>query len=329
VLHENFRICIPQARDLIIYIYPLHQFTGNDRRCKYLVDGFVEDLSTTDLKVLAKLEADNPVEFGKVGYRFRKQFNEGWFDGIVVKVLKRGGKIYLRRCSSSHKISFSHSNFSYPFEANGKDRRVHYSGDDDFEDLSLDDLRMLASLDHQACDECRSRTIYCDGTQPFCLNNETMNQEVEQEAEEAAQSESEDGDDESRSSRSRSSRGSQRKGSSQKAPSQKASSQRARPTKKQESNHVNSFQPTDKDMVLSLKDEQYRTALFQAFRKLGAKKETERDKDVERQTKLDVFNSFQDSGIRFVKHINYRKPDLGLMEADEAYARDSKCIVFL
>eukprot|EP00985_Skeletonema_marinoi_P002003 scaffold814_cov128-Skeletonema_marinoi.AAC.8 len=269
---------------------------GNDKRCKYLVDGFVEDLSTTDLKVLAKLEADNPVEFGKVGYRFRKQFNEGWFDGIVVKVLKRG--------------------------ANGKDRRVHYSGDDDFEDLSLDDLRMLASLDHQACDECRSRTIYCDGTQPFCLNNETMNQEVEQEAEEAAQSESEDGDDESRSSRSRSSRGSQRKCSSQKAPSQKASSQRARPTKKQESNHVNSFQPTDKDMVLSLKDEQYRTALFQAFRKLGAKKETERDKDVERQTKLDVFNSFQDSGIRFVKHINYRKPDLGLMEADEAYARD-------
>ena len=56
-------------------------------------------------------------------------------------------------------------------KANGKDRRVHYSADDDFEDLSLDDLRMLASLDHQTCDECRSRAIYCDGTQPFCLNN--------------------------------------------------------------------------------------------------------------------------------------------------------------
>lgn len=69
--------------------------TGQDRRCKYLIDGFVEDLSVADLRILAQLEADNPVEFGKVGYRFRKQFNEGWFDGIVVKVLSRGGKIYL------------------------------------------------------------------------------------------------------------------------------------------------------------------------------------------------------------------------------------------
>ena len=67
--------------------------TGNDRRCKYLIDGFVEELSVADLRILAQLEADNPVEFGKVGYRFRKQFNEGWFDGIVVKVLSRGGKI--------------------------------------------------------------------------------------------------------------------------------------------------------------------------------------------------------------------------------------------
>ena len=67
--------------------------TGKDRRCKYLIDGFVEDLSVADLRILAQLEVDNPVEFGKVGYRFRKQFNEGWFDGIVVKVLSRGGKI--------------------------------------------------------------------------------------------------------------------------------------------------------------------------------------------------------------------------------------------
>ncbi len=49
----------------------------------------------TDLKLLAQLEADNPVELGKVGYRFRKQFNNGWYDGIVVKVLKRGGKFCL------------------------------------------------------------------------------------------------------------------------------------------------------------------------------------------------------------------------------------------
>ncbi len=182
---------------------------------------------------------------------------------------------------------------------------------------------MLASLDHQACNECRSRTIYCDGTQPFCLKNETMNQKVEQQAKEAEQSESEDEDDESRRRSSR--RGSQRKVSSQKASSQKASSKKDKPVNKQESKPVESFHPTSNDMILSLKDDRYRAALFKAFRKLGAKKESERDKDVERQTKLDVFNSFKDAGIRFLKHINYRKPDLGLMEADEAYARDSKC----
>ncbi len=75
--------------------FSFNKFTGNDRRCKYLIDGFVEDLSTTSLKMLANLETDNPVEFGKVGYRFRKQFNDGWYDGIVVKVLKRGGEICL------------------------------------------------------------------------------------------------------------------------------------------------------------------------------------------------------------------------------------------
>jgi len=272
-----------------------------------------------DLKLLAQFEADNPVEFGKVGYRFRKQFNEGWYDGIVVKVLKRGGKICLRRFSLSHKIHSSYSVFSALsclYEANGKDRRVHYTADDDFEDLSLDDLRMLASLDHQACDECRSRKIYCDGTQLFCLNNKTMNQEVEQEAGEADKSDGEE-DDESRSNRSRSSRGSYRKASSQKA------------NLGDNEEGGNSFQPTDNDMILSLKDDKYRTTLFEAFRKLGAKKEQDRDKDLERQTKLDVFNSFKNSGTRFVKHINYRKPDLGLVEADDTYARDSKCIALI
>ena len=94
---------MPQSK--LLTLYPFTKITGNDRRCKYLVDGFVEDLSTTDLKILATLEVENPVEFGRVGYRFRKQFNEGWYDGIVVKVLKRGGKICLRRLSSSHHFS--------------------------------------------------------------------------------------------------------------------------------------------------------------------------------------------------------------------------------
>ncbi len=169
---------------------------------------------------------------------------------------------------------------------------------------------MLASLDHKTCDECRSRAIYCDGTQPFCLNNETMNPKQNDEMDE--QSESEEEDDENRNIRSRSRRATQRK-----AP-HKAK------TAEEESDPSPNFQPTSNDMILSLRDEQYSSVMFKAFRKLGAKRESERDKDLERQTKLDVFNYFKDSGVRMVKHINYRKPDLGLMEADDTYARDSK-----
>ncbi len=71
----------------------------------------MEDLSTTSLKALAQLEVDNPIEFGKVGYRFRKQFNDGWYDGIVVKVLKRGGEICLSWLSFLHTILTTHSIF--------------------------------------------------------------------------------------------------------------------------------------------------------------------------------------------------------------------------
>jgi hypothetical protein len=53
---------------------------------------------------------------GNVGYVFRKEFNEGWFTGIVVKIMKDG------------------------------DRQCEYS-DGDVEDLLLDDLVQLAKLD--------------------------------------------------------------------------------------------------------------------------------------------------------------------------------------
>jgi hypothetical protein len=53
---------------------------------------------------------------GDVGYVFRKEFNEGWFTGTVVKIMEDG------------------------------DRRCEYS-DGDVEDLLLDDLVQLAKLD--------------------------------------------------------------------------------------------------------------------------------------------------------------------------------------
>jgi hypothetical protein len=114
-----------------------------DRRCEYS-DGDVEDLLLDDLVQLAKLDPNNntmelrkssasgsnisptlsssstlkknTTAIGDVGYVFRKEFNEGWFTGTVVKIMEDG------------------------------DRRCEYS-DGDVEDLLLDDLVKLAKLD--------------------------------------------------------------------------------------------------------------------------------------------------------------------------------------
>lgn len=194
---------------------------------------------------------------------------------------------------------------AFIYEANGKDRRVHYAADDDFEDLSLDDLRTIALSDEKACDECRSRMIFCDGTQTFCLNNESIDEEeVEQDVEEEA--ELNEVVKESRGSRRQSGRGEQKV------------------EKSDDEESPEFFQPTDNDMILSLKDPKYKEIMHKAFRKLGAKAESNRDKDEERQVKMDVFDSLKESGFQLTKHVNYRKPDLGVMAVDDAYARDSK-----
>ncbi|KAL7554129.1 hypothetical protein ACHAWF_017521, partial [Thalassiosira exigua] len=92
-----------------------------DRKCFYAADGYIEDLSLSELEELRDLESKSCVEFGSVGYEFKKQFPGGrWFDGKVVKILKIG---------------------------NGCDRRCHYPEDDDCEDLSLADLRKLADVE--------------------------------------------------------------------------------------------------------------------------------------------------------------------------------------
>lgn len=168
-------------------------------------------------------------------------------------------------------------------------------------------------MDLKACDECRSRKIFCDGTRPFCRNNFTIDQEVEHETEEVEPYPSEEDEEESRGRRPRSSGGDKRKAAAQKA--------------SLACEDINSFKPTENDVLLSLKDQKYKATMFQAFRKLGAKKENERDKEEERQMKSNVFDSFKQSGARFVKHVNYRKLDLGFVEADDEYARDSECLI--
>ena len=59
------------------------------------------------------------INVGDVGYRFRKEFDSGWFNGKVVKILPRA--------------------------VGGQDRRCVYE-DGDFEDLMFDELKRLATL---------------------------------------------------------------------------------------------------------------------------------------------------------------------------------------
>jgi hypothetical protein len=59
------------------------------------------------------------INVGDVGYRFRKEFDSGWFNGKVVKIL--------------------------PHAVGGQDRRCVYE-DGDFEDLMFDELKRLATL---------------------------------------------------------------------------------------------------------------------------------------------------------------------------------------
>ena len=84
-------------------------------------------------------------EFGSVGYKFRKLFDVGWFEGKVIEIRPLAGECScpdLCCCTLHNPINTSHS---FPLEG-GKDRRVLYT-DGDMEDLSLDDLQELAKLD--------------------------------------------------------------------------------------------------------------------------------------------------------------------------------------
>ncbi|KAL7543463.1 hypothetical protein ACHAXR_012751 [Thalassiosira sp. AJA248-18] len=89
-----------------------------DRKCFFAADGYIEDLSLAELQLIAELESNY---IGAVGFKFKKQFPDGkWYNGAVLKIL--------------------------PGVENGKDRRCRYE-DDDFEDLSIVDLRNLVQLE--------------------------------------------------------------------------------------------------------------------------------------------------------------------------------------
>jgi len=83
---------------------------------------------------------------GEVGYEFRKQFDEGWFTGKVVKIR--------------------------PGAAHGKDRRCLYE-DGDTEDLSLAELRTLAKRDPNNNNNNKSSRVKVSTTSSASGNNST------------------------------------------------------------------------------------------------------------------------------------------------------------
>jgi hypothetical protein len=89
--------------------------------------------------------AKNAIEkdVGSVGYKFRKLFNDGWFDGEVVEIRPLASEFDLSLHFYSLAVPLTHTLF---LSENGKDRRVVYS-DGDSEDLTLCDLQELAKLD--------------------------------------------------------------------------------------------------------------------------------------------------------------------------------------
>lgn len=95
-------------------------YPSGQRRCLYESGGFQENLTVPQLKKLLDLEGESKIEVGEVGYKLRKQFPDGWFDGVVVRVLR---------------------------DAIGDDDRVvHYPETDKYEDLSLKALHRLTRL---------------------------------------------------------------------------------------------------------------------------------------------------------------------------------------
>ena len=78
------------------------------------------------------------------------------------------------------------------------------------------------------------------------------------------------------------------------------------------------------DVIISMKDPNYKSTMFSFFQKLGAKSKGERDYDEEMKVKVEAFSFFKNSGGRLMTYINYRRPEDGLVEVEDEIARESK-----
>ena len=81
------------------------------------------------------------------------------------------------------------------------------------------------------------------------------------------------------------------------------------------------------NIFLTLTNDYYRENLFDFFRKLGATNESQRDSEEEKRVKEEAYNFFKTSGGKLVKHINWKKPEMGYYEVDDESARTSEWIL--
>ena len=79
-----------------------------------------------------------------------------------------------------------------------------------------------------------------------------------------------------------------------------------------------------KDVILSMRDANYKATMFSFFQKLGAKTSVQRDPDEEKKVKEEAYDFFKNSGGRLMIYRTKSVAD-GLMKADDKAAWSSKC----
>ncbi|KAL7546343.1 hypothetical protein ACHAWF_009680 [Thalassiosira exigua] len=113
---KRFLVCLEKADGDEIVAINMYSVKGSGNPNSY-------SSSFTNSTLVPKQKSSPAINVGDVGYSFRKRFDNGWFDGKVVKIR--------------------------PGADNGRDRRCLYS-DGDSEDLSLQQLHALSLKDLEA-----------------------------------------------------------------------------------------------------------------------------------------------------------------------------------
>ncbi len=83
-------------------------------------------------------------------------------------------------------------------------------------------------------------------------------------------------------------------------------------------------QTSGNDIILSMKEANYRMIMFSFFRQLKVHAVKERDRDEERRVRNEAYDFLKGLGGRMMKYRNRLKPEEGLVDVDEKTARASK-----